>query len=70
MLAIKKNLKDDNKAVMYCEICHSEYSATAGDYWNYPDEHEFKCCGKVMQLGTFVRVFVPVEEASEILEVP
>ena len=63
MLAVKKNLKDQTDGtVMYCPICGAEYSATAGDYWNRPDDYEFKCCGETMVLGTFRRVFFSADE--------
>lgn len=29
---------------LYCRKCGSEYSAAAGDYWNTPLGHVFKCC--------------------------
>jgi hypothetical protein len=59
MKAIKKNLLDPigkpanyegRGRVMWCAYCGSEYSAGAGDYWQYPDNHEFKCCGETMDI--------------------
>jgi hypothetical protein len=55
LLAIKKNLKDGIldktwNAIMFCPICGAEFSANSGDYWNLPDSHEFKHCGKTMLL--------------------
>lgn len=49
MIAKKKFLKDsilnkDWRAIMYCYICGSEYSADSGDYYNIDDEYVFRCC--------------------------
>ena len=56
MEAIRRNLKDqiltNDNAIMVCNVCGSECSANAGDYWNYPDNHVFTCCGKVMSIVT------------------
>lgn len=56
MKAIKKNLRDSilnnswKKVIMKCFYCGGVYSANSGDYWNLPDNHEFECCGEVMEL--------------------
>lgn len=66
MKAIKKNLKDqiltDDKTIMHCGVCSAEYSANAGDYWNHPEDHEFKCCGLIMDLVTKHTVYKDVTE--------
>ncbi len=57
MKAIKKNLKDGildeswSGVSMCCTKCGAEYSANSGDYWNVPDDHKFKCCGRTMILA-------------------
>ncbi len=33
-----------------CTICHSDYSATKGDYWMMPTKHVFSCCGQDLLL--------------------
>jgi hypothetical protein len=53
MKAIKSNMINETglphaaRRVMVCEACDSEFSANAGDYFNYPEDHVFKCgnCG-------------------------
>ena len=56
MKAIKRNMKDqilsDDKKILHCLECNAEFSGGAGDYWNLPDDHEFKCsdCGGKMEL--------------------
>ena len=41
------------KEFLYCPRCAIEFSAHAGDYFNTPDNHQFKCnaCGKPMVLA-------------------
>lgn len=47
MRAIKKNMKDQiltsDRKILHCTLCGGEWSGNAGDYWNYPDDHVFKC---------------------------
>jgi len=54
MRAIKSNMEDqiltDDKKILYCKICGGEFSGNAGDYWDYPDDYVFKCCGEEMEL--------------------
>lgn len=56
MKAIKKNLHDqilepEYKGIcMKCFICNGEYSASKGDYWDYPDTWVFRCCDEPMEL--------------------
>lgn len=61
MIAKKKYLKDqiliNDKTLMFCPICTSEYSANRGDYWNVPDDYVFKCCNVPMQLVTKQTVY-------------
>ena len=45
---------------LYCRKCGAEYSANAGDYWNTPDSHVFKCCRVNMMLVTASRVLTEV----------
>ena len=45
---------------LYCRKCGAEYSAHAGDYWNTPDSHVFKCCRVNMVLVTAKRVLTEV----------
>lgn len=58
MLAIKRNMKDqiltDDKKILHCLNCNSEFSGNAGDYWDLPDNHIFTCgeCGGKMKLIT------------------
>ena len=51
----KRDLKNQTGAngprpILFCAVCGSENSANSGDYWDWPDDHEFKCCGKPMSL--------------------
>ena len=54
MRAIKKNMEDqiltDDTKILHCPICNAEYSGNAGDYFMYPDNHVFTCCGIEMEL--------------------
>jgi len=54
MKAIKKNLSDEvlnpTGRFMFCSECGSEYSANKGDYFQYSEDFEFKCCGKTMEI--------------------
>ena len=55
MRALKSNMKDqiltDDRKILHCKSCDAEFSGNAGDYWNYPDDHEFVCpCGGEMEL--------------------
>ena len=64
MLAVKKNMEDQTglkfpRVVMYCYECGAMYSADKGDYWNYPDDHTFTCCGVPCVLGRKETRFVP-----------
>ena len=43
--------------VLVCRVCGNEFSANHGDYWCFPDDHEFHCCNKPMLLGRFMRTF-------------
>ena len=36
--------------MLYCDICGSESSALAGDYFQLPGDYVFKCCGYPMWL--------------------
>ncbi len=54
--AIKSNMIDqigtNNRSILHCTKCDGEYSANAGDYWDTPDNHVFKCCGRIMEIVT------------------
>jgi peptide subunit release factor 1 (eRF1) len=55
MKAIKANMKDQiltkDRKILHCPECGVEYSGSAGDYWNAPDDHVFICeCGCEMEL--------------------
>ena len=55
------NLKDQigtsyPRSFLYCRKCGAENSANAGDYWNVPGGHVFKCCRVNMVLVTAKRV--------------
>lgn len=57
MKALYKNLKDqiltNDKSIMYCPICGSEYSANKGDYFMISNpEFKFICCDRTMLLVT------------------
>lgn len=60
MKAIKSNMKDqiltDDKKILHCLGCDSEYSGNAGDYFMAPDDYVFHCgrCGCEMELVTKV----------------
>ena len=49
MKAIKSNMVDEiglpqwARRVMLCTNCRAEFSANAGDYFGYPDDHVFTC---------------------------
>lgn len=45
---------------LYCRKCGAEYSAHAGDYWNLPGNHVFRCCRVNMMLVTASRVLAEV----------
>ena len=64
-MACVKDLKDqiltEDRAILFCTICGSEYSANAGDYWAYPPDYEFTCCGEPMILVNKRTVFDRVE---------
>lgn len=38
------------REVLFCERCGTTNSANAGDYWNSPSDHVFRCCGLRMRL--------------------
>ena len=63
-MARVKDLKDqtltNDHAILFCNICDAEYSANAGDYWNYSPDHEFICCDEPMQLVTKQIIYEPV----------
>ena len=48
MKAIKRNMVSQlgqlfsERQVLHCLECDSIFSGNAGDYWQYPDDHEFK----------------------------
>jgi len=48
---LEKASELDTDIVLYCVRCHSEYSASPGDYWHMSDSHAFKCCGSPMRLA-------------------
>ena len=52
MRAIRSNMKDQDKRILHCPECNSEFSGNAGDYWDVPSTHIFKCadCGCEMEL--------------------
>ena len=57
MKALNKNMIDESLhpeepvRVLHCPCCMSDFSGHAGDYWDYPDDHLFKCrCGTEMEL--------------------
>lgn len=68
MQAIKRNLRDEvfvkhpDKRFMYCQFCGAEYSAHNGDYWNVPDDHEFRCCDVTMLIATKETMIALVED--------
>lgn len=66
MIAKVGNMRDQTgilffgcKEFAYCSECGYEMFANKGDYWNLPDSHVLKCCGKPMQLVTKHVVFKP-----------
>lgn len=52
MKAIRSNMVDGNKMILHCPMCDGEWSGNAGDYWDHPDNHLFRCndCGCEMEL--------------------
>ncbi len=54
--------------VLLCPFCLAEYSATAGDYWNLPDTHEFTCssCGEAMQVATVETVYTTRKQPATV----
>lgn len=46
----KLTLASEPHPFLYCTKCGAEYSANAGDYWNSPDDHKFRCCRRNMVL--------------------
>lgn len=47
---------------LYCRICGSRYSATAGDYFWKASESEFICCGELLILAYESRKIIIVKE--------
>ena len=45
------------REVLYCPNCFKEYSANAGDYWNWTPSTTFKHCRRNMRLGFKVTSF-------------
>jgi len=45
------------RAFLKCLHCGAEYSANAGDYWDRPLNHVFKCCGRNMRRVTESTVY-------------
>lgn len=65
MKAIKSNMYDHTglygpHPVMYCRDCLKEQSANAGDYWDTPSNHQFKCCGQTMEIVYRVMKYIPM----------
>ncbi len=55
-MAVKvKDLKDQSgpgpHPNLMCLCCGGEYSANKGDYFMFPHNHTFKCCGEEMILA-------------------
>lgn len=56
MKAIKSNMRDqiltDDKKILHCPQCNTEFSGNAGDYFMFPDDYLFHCedCGAQMEL--------------------
>jgi hypothetical protein len=48
-------------AFLLCPKCHAQCSADAGDYWDRPKDHVFKCCGRNMRLVTARTVYEDVK---------
>ena len=46
--------------ILYCKVCGSEYSANAGDYFNHPSTHVFKCCRRNMVLVNKTTTYLEV----------
>ncbi len=60
-----RDLKDQIGApgprpILYCRVCHGEYSANAGDYFVANPETIMRCCGRSMALVTRVCKLVEV----------
>jgi len=47
MRAIRSNMKDqiltNDKKILHCIGCDSEFSGNSGDYWYLPEDHIFTC---------------------------
>ncbi len=39
------------RAVLHCDVCDSECSANAGDYYAADPDYVIQCCGEPMKLG-------------------
>lgn len=52
---------------LLCDRCFEQFSASAGDYWNFAKDHVFTHCGKPMRLVRkevrFVDVKLPKRRA-------
>jgi hypothetical protein len=48
------------RPILHCDICDSEYSAHAGDYWDHPKDYVFTCCGEPMSLVIKRKVYMKV----------
>jgi hypothetical protein len=66
MKAVMSNLRDQigmtgPRPVMHCPWCHTDWSASRGDYWQYSDDHVFHC----MVCDTELQILVKVERYEE-----
>ena len=57
MRAIKSNMGDQilgrgDYRILHCPECNGEWSGNAGDYFQFPADHVFKCedCGCELEL--------------------
>lgn len=61
-MAKVSDLKDqtgtNDNSILHCECCGDDYSANKGDYFLYPADHVFTCCGEEMILATRVVSYV------------
>lgn len=55
---------ETQREVLYCPNCLAEYSANAGDYWNWEPGAVFRHCRRNMRLGVKVTSYRELEPQS------
>ena len=57
-----KKYEDKKDLMLYCPLCHGEYSTTPGDYWAISPHTSLDCCGQAMLLVRKVTTFEEIIE--------